>query len=119
MKTIVVATAAALLVALAAPAPALAHRRHHHHNHGAVWGAALGGTALGLILGTAAAQKARPAQPQVVVVQPPQRPVGDVNYAGAAELERARQENARLQMEMERLRILRARAEASADEAEE
>lgn len=56
------------------------HYSHHsrHSSHGDVWGAAIGGTMLGLMLGAAAAQPAVPdARPQVVVIHPPkvdQRP---------------------------------------------
>lgn len=88
---------------------AWAHHRHHRHNHhgGDIAAAAIGGTALGLVLGTVASQPKQAPQPQVVVVQPQ---TNDTGYSQqqyqTLELERERARRIALEREIERLRAI-------------
>ena len=112
---IVTLAAAVTLVPLHA---AWAHRTHHHHHHhddGAVAGAALGGTAFGLAMGSMMSQPSQPApqpQPQVVVVQ---QPTGDSSSSTdqdlALQIERERQKNLELQKEILELQAEQANQE--------
>ncbi len=127
MKTnfAIIAVAASLAATMAVPTQALAghHHRHRHHNRhhqGAVWGAALGGTTLGFLMGSATAQAARPAQPQVIILQPPPRPgVDDAAYARSAEMMRLKQQNDRLKWELGLLKAQQAKGYAIANNASE
>lgn len=112
---IVTLAAAVTLVPLHA---AWAHRSHHHHHHhddGAVAGAALGGTAFGLAMGSMMSQPSQPApqtQPQVVVVQ---QPTGDSSSSTdqdlALKIERERQKNLELEKEILKLKAEQANQE--------
>ncbi len=113
---------------MAVPTQALAghhhrHRSHNRHHQGAVWGAALGGTTLGFLMGSATAQAARPAQPaqpQVIILQPPPRPgVDDAAYARSAEMMRLKQQNDRLKWELGLLKAQQAKGYAIANNASE
>jgi hypothetical protein len=99
------------------------HGGHHSHHSGAAWGAAVGGTTLGFLMGSAAAQAARPAQPaqpQVVILQPPPRPgVDDAAYVRSAEMMRLKQQNYMLELELERLKVKQAQDDAIVNNASE
>lgn len=91
------------------------HHRHHHHDDGAIAGAALGGTAFGLAMGSMMSQPSQPApqqQPQVVVVQ---QPTGDSSSSQdqdlALQIERERQRNLELQKEILKLKAEQANQE--------
>lgn len=85
------------------------HRHHHHRHHGDVWGAAIGGTMLGIVLGSVANQPKQAAQPTVVVVSPQ---TGDSTAQHheflALELERERTRNLALKRE---IMLIRATSE--------
>lgn len=113
LKTLAIITLAASL-SLVPVGSAWAHRSHHHHRHhdgGAIAGAAIGGTALGLVLGSAMSQPKQQAPPQVVVVQPPASDTNSQDQEVALELERERVKNLELQEEIERLKAEREGAE--------
>lgn len=109
MKTFKTVSTVALVAALSlVPMKSAWAGHHHHHRHhstGAIWGAAVGGTMLGMVVGTMASQPRQATQPQVVVVQPQ---TTDTSYAQqnytALELERERARRIALEREIERLR---------------
>jgi hypothetical protein len=84
------------------PVPNRHHR--HHGDSGAVFGAMAGGTLLGLVIGSTAAQAQQPAQPQVVVIQQPSDDATPVQHSLELEIERERLKRIALEQELERLR---------------
>jgi hypothetical protein len=110
MKTLKIVAIFTLVAALSLVpmTSAWAHDSHHHHRHhdtGAIWGAAVGGTMLGLVVGSMASQPREATQPQVVVVQPQTSDASftQQNYT-QLELERERTRRIALEMEIERIR---------------
>ncbi len=85
---------------------AWAHHRHRHHSHGGtIAAAAIGGTALGLVLGTVASQPKQAPQSQVVVVQPKSNDTGySKQQYQALQLERERARRIALEREIMRLK---------------
>jgi hypothetical protein len=63
-----------------------------------------GGTLLGLVIGSTAAQAQQPAQPQVVVIQQPSDDATPVQHRLELEIERERLKRIALEQELERLR---------------
>ncbi len=118
----IIAVAASLAATMFVPTQALAGHRHHNRHHGAVWGAALGGTTLGFLMGSATAQAARPAQPaqpQVVILQPPRPGMDDAAYVRSAEMMRLKQQNDRLKWELDLLKVQQAKGNAIVNNASE
>lgn len=114
MKTLKIFAVATLVTTITltslTPAWAHHHRRHHrhhrHHDTGAIWGAAVGGTMLGLVAGSMASQPQQAPQPQVVVVQPQSTDTGYTKkqFDQTVELERERARRLALEKEIARLR---------------
>jgi hypothetical protein len=110
LKTFAIITLVATFT-LASTSSAWAHHRHRHHRHhnGAVWGAAVGGTMLGIVMSNMANQPRQTSQPQVVVVQPQNTPSGDAGIQKqylALELERERARSLAMELEIQRLRAI-------------
>lgn len=116
MKTLKIFAVATLVttITLTSLTPAWAahhhHRRHHRHHSdtGAIWGAAVGGTMLGLVAGSMASQPQQAPQPQVVVVQPQATDTGytQKEFDQKVELERERARRIALEQEIARLRAV-------------
>lgn len=108
LKTFAILTLVATIT-LGATSSAWAHHRHHHH--GAVWGAAVGGTMLGIVMSGIANQPKQVSQPQVVVVQPQAPSTGDVSFQQQyllLELERERARSLAMELEIQRIRAIAA-----------
>jgi hypothetical protein len=110
LKTFAILTLVATIT-LGATSSAWAHHGHHRHHHGAVWGAAVGGTMLGIVMSGIANQPKQVSQPQVVVVQPQAPSTGDVSYQQQyleLELERERARTRALELEIQRIKVIAA-----------
>lgn len=110
LKTFAILTLVATIT-LGATSSAWAHHGHHSHHSGAVWGAAVGGTMLGIVMSGIANQPRQVSQPQVVVVQPQAPSTSDVSYQQqylAVELERERARTRALELEIQRIKAIAA-----------
>ena len=109
MKTIKIITILALVatfsLATISPAYAHHHRRHHGNHGGDIAVAAVGGTMLGLVMGSVISQPQQAPQPQVVVVQQPTSNTStSAEQYQALSLERERARNDALEREIALIR---------------